>query len=71
MPVQKFKSYREAREGLWCFAPDEQYFRQVKKFWHTVSYLQPMRKYPHGITRFKSIDEANRNMDDWILENDN
>ena len=68
MPVQKFKSYQDAREALWCFSPDDQYYQQIKEFWYTVSCLRPMRRYPHGVSKFKSVDEASAKMDEWVLK---
>ena len=68
MPVQKFKTYNEAREALWCFSPDADYYHRLKDFWATVALLHPRPAFPQGITKFKTVAEANQHMDDWLLQ---
>jgi len=29
MPIEKFKTFEAARKALWCFEPDEEYYRKV------------------------------------------
>jgi len=66
MPIQKFKSFQEAEEALWCFRPNMAYYQSLRQFWDTIARLHPLKKYPHGITRYKSTVEADQKMDEWL-----
>lgn len=57
MPVQKFKTFEEASQALWNFNPDEQYYRQVRNLYKMYSKLSKF-KYPHGVFKFKTFEEA-------------
>jgi hypothetical protein len=56
MPVTKFRSFQEAEEALWCFAPDKAYFQQVRQFFATASRMNQQNIRP-GITKYRSLDE--------------
>ena len=56
MPVTKFKSFQEAEEALWCFAPDKAYFQQVRQFFATASRIN-QQNIRSGITKYRSFDE--------------
>ncbi len=62
MPVYKFKTCEEAERALWNFHPDERHFERVKKLWNFANELSPIR-YPRGIFKFKTIEEANAHRD--------
>ena len=66
MVVQKFRSFQEAKEALWCFKPDIDYYQSVKEFWKTTARLRPLKKYPHGISKYKSFAEAEKEMEKWL-----
>jgi len=64
MPVYKFRSFEELerfeREGRgirWNFGPDRRHWDQAGEF------LLP-RRYPPGVYRFRSFEEAQ----DWTLK---
>lgn len=59
MPVYKYKTLEEAERALWCFSPDEEYYRRVAELWKFANQLAPV-EYPRGIFKFRSIEEANR-----------
>lgn len=66
MPVQKFKSFEDAEKALWNFEPDEAYFERVRKLFEFAQNLNPIR-YPHGVFKYKSIEDASRQSEEWIL----
>jgi hypothetical protein len=66
--IQKFSSFEEAETALYCLEPDQAYFERVANLWNLVDHLCP-RKYPRGIFRYRSIDEANRQAEEWLEEN--
>lgn len=67
MPVFKFKSLDEAEKSLWNFKPDDQYFRRVANLWMFANQLSDI-KYPGGIFKFKTIEDANRHREELELE---
>jgi hypothetical protein len=64
MPVQKFRSFDEAREALWGDSGDPAYFRRIAWLWAFADRLYP-RRYPAGVHRFTSIDEADLQRQSW------
>ena len=66
MPVYKYKTFEEAERALWNFHPDESYFKRVAEFWDFADKLCPIR-YPQGIFKFRRIEEANQQRDEWEL----
>ncbi len=66
MPVFKYKTFEEAERALWNFHPDESYFRRVAELWDFADKLCPIC-YPRGIFKYKSIEEANKQREEWEL----
>ncbi len=64
MPVRKFRSFEEAREDLWGDSGDPGYMRRVAWLWAFSDRLYPLR-FPRGVYRFKSIEEANVQRLEW------
>ena len=60
MPVKKFKTFEEAERDLWCFSPDEKYYKSMWEFLEFGSKLNK-KSVPKGIFKFKSIEEAKVN----------
>ena len=60
MPVYKYKSFEEAEQAL--FHPDDAYFQRVRELWKFADTLCPIR-YPRGIFKFRTIEEANAHRD--------
>lgn len=66
MPVERFRSFEEAREALWGEPGDPAYLRQIAWLWAFAARVAP-RRYPRGVHRYESIDAANRARDEWDL----
>lgn len=58
MPVYKFKSFEDARQALWNFNPDAEYYRRVARLFELGFTLSPP-VCKHGLFPFRSIEEAN------------
>jgi len=64
MPVQKFRSFDEAREALWGDPGDPAHLRRVAWLWAFADRLYP-RRFPHGVYRYTSIEEADLQRQAW------
>ncbi len=64
MPVQKFRSLDEARDALWGDPRDPTYLRRVAWLWRFAEEVAP-RRFPRGVHRYRSIEEANRAREGW------
>jgi len=68
MSLQKYKSFSEAEQALWCFKPDEKYFKQIKELFKLANRLCPPN-FPRGVFKYRTIEEANKDKEEWILQN--
>jgi hypothetical protein len=68
MGIEKFKSFEEAERALWCIEPDAKYYKQVAQLWNLANRLCPPN-FPRGIFKYRTIEEANKQKDEWILVN--
>lgn len=68
MGIQKFESFEDAERALWCFEPDEQYYKRVRELFALASRLNPPR-FPQGVFRYESLEAANKQKQEWILQN--
>lgn len=68
MPVYKYKTFDEAKLALWCQEPDVAYFRQLNSLWALADRLSPF-KYPSGVFKYRTIEEANKQRGEWDLSN--
>lgn len=64
MPVRKFRTFEEAREALWGEPGEPGHLRRVAWLWGFSDRLYPMR-FPRGLYRFTSIEEANAQRQRW------
>ena len=64
MPVQKFRSLDEAQQALWGDPTHPSHLLRVAWLWRLGSQLAP-RRYPRGVHRYRSIEEANRVRESW------
>jgi hypothetical protein len=65
MPIQKFKDLDEARKALWRSSGSSDLVLRIKKLWAFSERLTPFR-IPRGVRKFRSIEEANLERDQWI-----
>lgn len=64
MPVQKFRSFEEARDSLWSRPDDPQYIGKVAWLWAFSERLYRHR-FPRGVHRYKSAEEAASALETW------
>lgn len=67
MPIYKYKSFEQTERALWNFQPDAAYYKKVVALWAFANRLRPI-KYPRGIFKFRTIEEANRHRDEFESE---
>jgi len=60
MPVTKFRSFDEARRALWLDSGDEQILERIKRLSELAT---PRPARPHGVFRYKTIEEAKSDRD--------
>ena len=56
MPVQKFRTFEEARRALWTTAGDPVTLERMKR----LGELGRPRSVPTGVFRYRSIEEAKK-----------
>jgi hypothetical protein len=57
MPVQKFRSFEDAKEALWGRIGDPEHLKRVAWLWAFSQRLRPARPRP-GLRRYRSSQEA-------------
>ena len=73
MSLQKFKTFEDAEKALWIFNPNKEYYRQISDLFATIGKLCPL-KFPNGIFKYKTFEEAEKQSNEWLVEqrkNDN
>jgi hypothetical protein len=68
MPIEKFATFSEADQALWSFEQDEAYYKRVAELWKLANCLCPLN-FPRGIYKYKTIEEANKQKQEWLLNN--
>lgn len=63
MPFQRFRSHEEARQALWT-RDDPELADRLRRLWSFSRRLAPGCA-PRGLRKFRSIEEANRERQDW------
>jgi len=66
--IQRFKSFEEAEFSQGSFECDDTYWKRVAELWRFADCLLP-RKYPKGIFRYHTLEEATRASEQWIVSN--
>lgn len=69
MPIRKFRSIEEmdeAQRDFWC-EPGEECFRRIARLWKRSAQLHP-RKFPKGVFKFRSIEEAQADRERLLTE---
>ncbi|MBI3757605.1 MAG: hypothetical protein HY267_06480 [Deltaproteobacteria bacterium] len=65
MPVQKFRNLDAARRALWRPSHAADLVLHIKSLWAFSTRLTP-RQIPRGIRKFRSIQEANLEREQWV-----
>ena len=68
MPVTKYRSFEDAEKSLWQRHTDVDYYKKIAAFFELFSRLAPPR-YPAGIFKYKDLDSANRQKEEWDVLN--
>lgn len=69
MPIKKYRSIEEMdrdRSDLWC-EPGPRGFRRMAELWKRSAQINP-RKYPKGVFKFRSIEEAQADRQRLLIE---
>lgn len=64
MAVNKYRTFEEAQKALWRFKTDCGYFESLRDLFELFGKLIPPA-YPHGVFKYKDLDEANRQRMEW------
>jgi len=64
MPVQKFRTHEEARRALWIPPGDPRIPRRLRYWLGVWTVLYPLAR-PRGVSKFRSIEEANASRKLW------
>jgi hypothetical protein len=67
MPVQRFRTFDDARRALWRNQGDPDLHRRIARLWMTSKRLAPLC-IPRGLRKFRSIAEANREREQWVTD---
>ena len=65
MPIQKFRDLDDARRALWVRPGQADLLLRIKGLWAFSNRLAP-RQIPRGVRKFRSIEEANTERDQWV-----
>ena len=64
MPVHKLRTLQEAEDALWRDPDDPQLWSHIASLWEFSHRLFP-RKFPPGVYKHRSIEEANQQREAW------
>jgi hypothetical protein len=68
MPVQKFRSIEEMKEGpRWLGVGDPRIPRKIRYLWQMASAFGTL-SIPRGVRKYRSIEEANADRERWESE---
>lgn len=67
MALRKYKTTEEAELDLICVKPDSAYFKRIAKLLHTGA-GSSFRKFPGGLIKYKTMQEADEEAERWLLE---
>ncbi|MEI6206668.1 MAG: hypothetical protein WCP20_07795 [Desulfuromonadales bacterium] len=59
MGVTRYRTFEEAEQALWNFAPDAAYYEQVRAMFDLAERLRD-HSFKPGLTKFRSIADKDR-----------
>ncbi|HEV8306331.1 MAG TPA: hypothetical protein VGW35_01580 [Methylomirabilota bacterium] len=65
MPVERFRDLDEARRALWVARGDPRLTARIRRLWSFSSRLVTLG-IPRGVRKFRQIEDANRERDEWV-----
>lgn len=65
MPVTKFRTFEEARRALWIPKGDPRLDTVIPFVWGLALDMAGPCPFPRGVTKFRSIGEANADREKW------
>lgn len=66
MPVRKLRSLEEAEDAVWRDPGDPRLWEVIRGVWGLSSRVFP-RRFPPGVHRHRSIEDANRQREAWEI----
>jgi hypothetical protein len=67
MPVQRFRTFDDARRALWADEDDPQLTTRIRRLWCFSTRFVP-HCVPRGVRKFRNVEEANLERDAWITQ---
>jgi hypothetical protein len=67
MPVRKYRSVADMPDPPWRRPGDSELYRALAGLWDMSRRLRP-RRFPPGVYRHRSIEDMNRQRDEWDAE---
>ncbi len=67
MPVQRFRTFDDARRDLWVAPGDPKLLARIRSLWEFSARLAPSNM-PRGLRKFRTIEEANQERDHWMQQ---
>ena len=64
MPVQRFRSFEEARRALWLAPGDPKLWARIRSLWDFAGRVAPCA-IPRGVRKFRTLEEANQDRERW------
>ena len=64
MPIQRFRTFDEARRALWVDSHDAGLANRIRRLWDFARRLSPGSPV-RGLRKFRTLDEARRERDEW------
>jgi len=67
MPVYRYRSVEEMPGETWRSPGDPALYRALARLWATSRRMRP-RGFPPGVTKHRSIEDMNRQREEWNRE---
>lgn len=68
MPVTKYRDFEAARQDLWRDADEPRLLEAMADLWLLSRSLAPLDDLPRGVTRYRSLEEAEADRVRWERE---
>lgn len=65
MPVRKYRSVEDMEDRFWIPPGTPEHRSAVQRVLDGVSFIAPRRHLPRGVFKFRSLDAAQMQRDEW------